>query len=727
MVKRKWTILTIEGIIILLLCFSINLKSQTPANENPLLIDVADLNSTELGKYLFILEDTTNLLSLEEVKARAGEFVKSEVEVPNLGITNSSFWVKFSLKNKSLDSKFLLELAYPLFDEVKFYAPGNEAITLGELYPFSDREYNYPSFVFDVELEPNSSQTYYLKLKNKEQLQVPLYIGSPSKIIEGLTFKQLISSTFFGIILVMLLYNLFVYFAVREKNYLYYVIYILVVGLTQLMAQGFTFQYLWPNAPWLASHSIFLLPALSGHAVIEFARKYMRVRLYLPKLNKALLGLHFIYGFTIVMGIFGQFAISYNLTNLAAMIAIILMMAAATIITRKGYRPARFFLTAWSVFLVGVFIFILKDAGVLPFNNFTNYTMLIGVAIETILLSFGLADQINIMMKEKEESQAKAFEALKENERIVKEQNVELEKRVKIRTMELQESNEELESTLSNLKETQSQLVDAEKMASLGQLTAGIAHEINNPINFVTSNVAPLRRDLSEIYEIVDTYSAVNVENVKETLEKAHDLRVEYDFDFLKEEIDTLVSGISDGAIRTQEIVQGLKTFSRLDEDDVKLIDITEGLDSTLVILRSKTKDQVIIEKEYNEEIPMIECFPGKLNQVFMNILNNALYAVENKTYADGEKPTITLKTVKANNQVNIHLMDNGIGMDENTKKKLFEPFFTTKDVGEGTGLGMSIVFKIIEKHQGKIQLNSELGKGSEFIITLPLHQPKDS
>lgn len=712
---------------VLIFGFSTWLKGQS--NDGAFIINDDKLVSTEIGPYLYILEDSTNTLNFAEIQDRGFDFVKNDAIVPNLGITSSTFWVKFSISNQSSASHFLLELAYPLIDEVQFFSGDMDEnpITLGELHPFSNREYNYPSFIFDVNIEPNSTQTFYLKLENKEQLQVPLYLGSPSSIIDGLTFKQLISSTFFGIILVMLLYNLFVYFAVREKNYLYYVIYILVIGLTQLMAQGFTFQYLWPNFAWLASHSVFILPALAGHAVIEFARKYMRVRLYLPKVNKLLLGLHYVYGFALVMGIVGQYAISYNVTNMAAMVAIILMMTAAITITRKGYRPARFFLTAWSVFLVGVFIYILKDAGVLPFNNFTNYTMLIGVAIETILLSFGLADQINIMRREKEESQARAFEALKENERIVKEQNIELEKRVKIRTMELQESNEELESTLTNLKETQTQLVDAEKMASLGQLTAGIAHEINNPINFVTSNVTPLRRDLSEIYEIVETYSAVNVENANETLEKAHALKVEYDFDFLKEEIDTLVSGISDGANRTQEIVQGLKTFSRLDEDDVKLIDITEGLDSTLVILRSKTKDQVDIIKEYDDEVPLVECFPGKLNQVFMNILNNALYAVENKVYQEGEKAQITLKTEKSNVDVKVYIQDNGIGMDENTQKKLFEPFFTTKDVGEGTGLGMSIVFKIIEKHQGKIKLNSELGKGSEFIITLPLRQPKDS
>ena len=716
-------------LILPLLLLAFKAHSQDTLRESTFVIQGEDFTKGDLGKYLFLLEDSALSMSYEEAVNMEG-YKQSTDFVPNLGITKSAYWVKVNVRNETDENRFLLQLDQPLLDEVNFYCLDDGSLTiieLGEVKPFDDRKYNYPSYIFDADIKKGETKQFLLRLRNKEQLQIPLYIGTTSAVVHDLSVKQLISSTFFGIILVMLLYNLFVYFAVREVNYLYYVVYILVVGLTQLMAQGFTFQYIWPNSSWLASHSIFLLPALAGHAVIEFARKYMRVRLFLPRLNKGLKLLHIVYALAIVMALAGQYNISFNTTNLAAMIAIIMMMSGAIIITRRQYRPARFFLIAWSVFLVGTFIYILKDAGVLPFNNFTNYTMLAGVAIETILLSFGLADQINVMRKEKEESQAKAFEVLQENERIIKEQNIDLERRVNERTMELQESNEELESTLTNLKETQTQLVDAEKMASLGQLTAGIAHEINNPINFVTSNISPLKRDLEEIYEIVETYSSVKVDNANKDLENAHGLKEEYDFDYLKEEIDTLVNGISDGAHRTQEIVKGLRTFSRLDEDDVKLVSVSEGIDSTLVILRSKTKDQIDIERDYQDDIPMIECYPGKLNQVFMNILNNALYAVVTKNYEEDEGPCISLKTELINNEVNVHIKDNGIGMDENTQKKLFEPFFTTKDVGEGTGLGMSIVFKIIEKHNGKIHINSELGKGSEFIITLPLRQPKES
>lgn len=656
------------------------------------------------------------------------KYKSDQIKVPLFEGTGC-YWAKLEIKNLTEENKLVLEIYNPYIDEVtiRYQTRGKTyKFRQGKHVPRSEWSYELPNLVYDIFLEKGDSTTIFFEIKSEEQFNLPINVGTKDQILNSNYSGLVFLGIYAGIMLVMFFYNLFLYFSVRDKSYLYYVIHTGFVLLTQTAFFGYGYLYLWSSSPGLNKISFVLFTCLVSLAGIRFFFEFLRVKRKAPKIYKAIRIIELIYLVIIVLEIIGLRDIAYKILFPVQGIVALTIYAGSLKILKNGFTPARIFVLSWTVLLMGIIIFSLKDFGVLPYNYFTLHTIQVGSALEAILLSLALANRINTLKKEKEDSQRRTVNALKENERIVKEQNVELEKRVKIRTMELQESNEELESTLSNLKETQSQLVDAEKMASLGQLTAGIAHEINNPINFVTSNVTPLRRDLSEIYEIVETYSAVNVENAKDTLEKAHALKIDYDFDYLKEEIDTLVSGISDGAIRTQEIVQGLKTFSRLDEDDVKLIDITEGLDSTLVILRSKTKDQVKIERKYDEEIPMIECFPGKLNQVFMNILNNALYAVEKKVYTEDEKPLINIITTKSNSEVNIHILDNGIGMDENTKKKLFEPFFTTKDVGEGTGLGMSIVFKIIEKHKGKIQLKSELGKGSEFIISLPLRQPKD-
>jgi signal transduction histidine kinase len=250
-------------------------------------------------------------------------------------------------------------------------------------------------------------------------------------------------------------------------------------------------------------------------------------------------------------------------------------------------------------------------------------------------------------------------------------------------------------------------------MASLGQLTAGIAHEINNPINFVYSSVHPLTKDIEEIKDLYNFCKEFNdlPENPKNR-EELNNKFEELDPDFLFSEIQSLLSGIKEGADRTKAIVAGLRNFSRLDENEIKPIDIHEGLDSTLMLLRNKLKTRIEVIKNYGT-IPQVECYPGKMNQVFMNILNNAAQAID----SEGK---ITITTWLESEKVFISIKDDGHGFDENVKSRIFEPFYTTKDVGQGTGLGLSISYGIIENHNGKIEINSTPGDGAEFIICLP-------
>jgi signal transduction histidine kinase len=362
---------------------------------------------------------------------------------------------------------------------------------------------------------------------------------------------------------------------------------------------------------------------------------------------------------------------------------------------------------------------VLKDINVLPYNFITVYTMPVGSAIEAILLSFALADKINILKREKELSQANEIRVMIANKRIVEEQNVNLEKKVKERTFELQKA-------MDNLTHAQTNLVESEKMASLGQLTAGIAHEINNPINFVSSNIYPLKLDFEDLLSVLKKYDQLfdGVE-LDKVLEEVKNTKQEIDFDYVINEIYQLMNGIEDGANRTAEIVKGLKTFAYLDEAERKLADINEGIRSTLVLLSSSYKDEMQLFTHLGI-LPEIECFPGKLNQVFMNIFSNAIQAVKSKKEKT-PNDHIMVSTEIVDDQVVIVIKDTGMGMSEEVKSKIFEPFFTTKDVGQGTGLGLSIVYSIIKKHEGTIDVESEKGVGTTFTIKLPVNAPPDA
>ena len=282
-----------------------------------------------------------------------------------------------------------------------------------------------------------------------------------------------------------------------------------------------------------------------------------------------------------------------------------------------------------------------------------------------------------------------------------------LEQRVEERTQELQE-------TLRNLQQTQSQLIQTEKMSSLGQMVAGIAHEINNPVNFIHGNLIHINEYTHDILDLLKLYQekypnpAAEIENLIEAIE----------LDFIQKDFLKLLDSMQMGTYRIKDIVLSLRNFSRLDEAEMKDANLHEGIDNTLLILNHRLKEGIEIIKNYGD-LPLVSCYPAQLNQVFMNILGNAIDAIlETET----ELKKIVITTTKTDsNLVKVSIKDNGSGIPEEIKNKLFDPFFTTKPIGKGTGLGLSIAFQIIEKHQGKIKVISEPKKGTEFVISLPL------
>ncbi len=286
----------------------------------------------------------------------------------------------------------------------------------------------------------------------------------------------------------------------------------------------------------------------------------------------------------------------------------------------------------------------------------------------------------------------------------------------------------QLDDAHQKLKSTQTKLVESEKMASLGQLTAGISHEFNNPLNFISSNIYPLKLNINDLKNLFSKYEEwKKADDLKTFLANLDAEKEELDFDFLWEEILALLNGIDEGSNRIAELVNGLNQFVRLDEDTVKRINIHEGINTTLLLMKNNLKSGIQVKKEFDNALPEIDCYPGALNQVFMNILTNAIQAIEKKSNGNGinglAEKEIIIATKIENEEVKISIKDTGNGIPDDIKGKIFDPFFTTKQVGEGTGLGLSIAFGVIERHHGKIEVISQPDEGSEFLITLPVNQ----
>lgn len=287
----------------------------------------------------------------------------------------------------------------------------------------------------------------------------------------------------------------------------------------------------------------------------------------------------------------------------------------------------------------------------------------------------------------------------------------------------------QLEQAFHQLQQTQAQLVQTEKMSSLGQLVAGVAHEINNPVSFIYGNINFAQEYTSNLLEIVKLYGR----HCQDPHPEIEELAKAIELDFLLEDFPNMLSSIKIGAERLGEIVKSLRNFSRKDEAEVKAVDIHEGIESTLMILQNRLKatpkrEAIALIKEYGN-LPPIECYAGQLNQVFMNILSNAIDALEEVFSGSSSSqeaiPTILIRTeVVKSDQIAIKIADNGPGMPEGVREKILDPFFTTKPVGKGTGLGLSISYQIVtEKHQGSLQCISAPGQGTEFLIQIPLSQ----
>ena len=679
----------------------------------------------QIGQSLDLYRDSTNLLTIDQIRKQ--HFAPTGQEVPNLQISPFSNWARFYIKNETTLPRLLLEVEYPTIDEITLYevlpSGGYRILSLGQFQPYHNRPYDHQNYIYPLDIPQGETREYYLKVRAGEQAQLPVYLGAETSLNVKNTERNFIFGLYVGIILVMALYNFFIFLTTKDRSYLIYVSYIICVGLTQASQQGYTFRFLWPESTWMAQHDTLIIPVLNGITAALFIQSFLHTKERYKLGHKILTGVVIAYLLCFIPTFLDMQFVANMMTQITAMTASLAAMFIGVVVARTGFIPARYFLLAWGIFLTSVCIFVMRNFNILPYNDFTYYALQVGSAAEVTLLSFALANKINIYRKEKEESQAMALRISQENEQLVREQNIVLENKVAERTEALQQSNKELNRVLNNLKEAQTQLVESEKMASLGQLTAGIAHEINNPINFVTSNIKPLKLDFEDLRALLRKYESISPgDNVQQQLSEIEQFKQQIDIDYVHTEIETLIKGIEDGANRTAEIVKGLRTFSRLDESDLKFVDIHEGLNSTMVLLRNNIPKNVAVHYNYGE-LPKIECFAGKLNQVFLNIINNALNAIKMKPVQGEESLTITTR-LEENKMVSISIRDSGIGMTEKVKEKIFEPFFTTKDVGEGTGLGLSIVFSIIEKHHGKIVVESEPGKGAEFIIYLPQNVP---
>ncbi len=636
------------------------------------------------------------------------QFKPYQQEIPNFGSTKDAVWLRFTARSESAKD-FYLQIGSAFIDSISLYAVSNgqphELQQSGDNYVFSKRPVKVTTFIFPLPLAQGSEQTYLLRLKTMQPFFFTLRVGTLLAFMEDTHKLDLIQGIYLGCMLLILCYNLFLFFSTREKLYLYYVAY--VASITWFMSTIFqyVFEFLWPYNPGINQIAVASSAATMVTATI-FTRAFLQTKIKAPYLHK-LLWIFIAIGALSFVLVFTPFKLqALMLAQGGIMLMAIFFLVTGFVVYRKNYPPAKFYLTAWGFLIAGFIAAILETVNLLPVMYYIN-AMQIGSAIEVTLLSLALADRINVYKQEREEAQAKALLVAREKAELVQQQNILLEKNVAQRTHELTES-------LQNLQAAQSQLIHNEKMASLGELTAGIAHEIQNPLNFV-NNFSEINEEL--VSELVDELNQGNTKQAKA----------------LAEDIKGNAQKTNFHGKRAETIVKAMLQHSRSSTGNKEPVNINDLCEEYLRLAYHglKAKDISFLANyttAFDVQIPDINVVPQDIGRVLLNLISNAFYAVNEKAKQNipGYEPKVHLNTslLPSSNGgkagVLIVVEDNGDGIADANKEKIFQPFFTTKPPGQGTGLGLSLSYDIVKAHGGDLKVETKPGEGSTFIISLP-------
>jgi len=626
--------------------------------------DIAEIETTHLNPsddmtaisdYLYILEDKEKALTIDDVLSvdASKDFIRNKKGLPNFGYTSSAYWTKFKIKNNTAFTERLLEITYPPLNEVDIYVfDGTKMIDelhFGSKYPFHERLYPYPNFLYIFNLEQEESLTFYIRFETQGSMQMPIYVWEQSGFMNKKQTDFLFQGIFYGITGVMALYNLFLYFALRHKSYLYYVLVISMACLVNICLNGIGYKYFWPNSPVWNMRSIVFFLSLGSIFSLLFANSFLDLRNSLPKAKKVL-NILITLNIVIVALVFISYKSALNLMVFGVISMAIFILVSAYLCWKKGVRQTRFFIVAWFIFLVGVLTSLLADAAIIPLNSITKNMWQVSATIEVILLSLALADRINILRLEKEQAVIEAHD------------------------------NQLL--AVKNLKKSD-ELKD--------EFLAITSHELRTPLYGMIGIAESLKAGVAGKFPSA-----------------------------MENQLDLIISS----GERLTWLVNDLLDFSKLKHNamEVKLqsVRLKEIVDVIVTFCRPLVKDKnITLINKVPDEFPPIIADQNLLMQILYNLVGNSIKFTE-----AGE---ICISVEKIESAYKIFVTDTGRGMTKEQTLMIFEPFrqagsSLSRDFG-GTGIGLSIAKKLVELHEGNINVESEIDVGTTFSFTLPLQE----
>ena len=639
-----------------------------------------DLNSSkiELAKHLWYLEDKNQQLSIQQIQQQRQGWQLQPHEKPYFGYSASAFWLKVEINNDSAQNiPKLLEITYPLLDDVQVFLVANQQIEqqfrLGDNFEFQQRIIPHRLLLVPLAFNAQRHYSLYVRVASTSGLQVPLTLWEVHEFQGYDQTRQFELGIFYGSLLIMMAYNFFIWLSVRERSYLFYVIFVMSFGLLLASIDGFTFQYLWPTQVWWNNRAIVIILALTLFLSMAFSKNFLHTARYNPRLNKVLTVYMSLMAVVVAAGFYFPYRYMIVITLILSAGTAFLVITTGICNWRAGNRAARFFVYSWILLAAMVILYDLSQLSIIPKSTFTNLAVQFGEWCEVLLLSFALADRINVGRLQEQEAQALL---------IAEERRANAEREQHLQT-KLKAQEEEIRA-----KQAISQAQSESRAKSL--FLATMSHEIRTPMNGVLG--------MTELLEATE----------------------------LSQQQQQFVQVIHSSGSALLNIINDILDYSKIEAGKMDIEQIDMDLDNLLLecaAIFSMTAEQKRLEflASIEPQTPVfIQSDPTRLKQILLNLLSNAF------KFTHRGRITLRVHTKTEGEQSHLHfeISDTGIGMTEEQLSRLFEAFnqadiSTTRQFG-GTGLGLSISKRLVDLMNGTMTVNSRIGEGTTFAVAIP-------
>ncbi len=665
-----------------------------------------------------LLEVPAGKVSIDQLLKRPDtyRFVPAQNQLIKPYDRRYGYWLRLTITNETAERLFM-HFLYTGTEHISVYEISDNQLVnasqLGMLRPERVYPFLKSNQVCPLAIGQGQTHLVYVYVAGIYTTAWPIYCRSTANLFEALHLSDLFYGLYYGFILMIVVYSLLLFIRLRETDTFRYAIWVLIVGLQMALFRGHTNEFLWPANPAIERYAT-VLAGITGLTHVLFTLAFLRLRQQAPLFYKIGLGILGLYTIGILVNVltmsaFAKSGVQVDFVPVVALVEGIFSVWAGIVTYRHGFRPALFYVIGNLVFFMSIFLFLLYAFGKLPHSFWTYNSIHIGSGIEIILFTLALTYKVNLLKQQQEEAVREQLRLAETNKRLVENQNVMLEEKVTLRTVELNEQKEGLQITLAQLRTTQDQLVQREKMASFGELMAGIAHEIQNPLNFV-NNFAELCVDM--VAELKDELLADH---------KADALDIA---DALTPNLQkiTFHGKRADGIVRSMLQHAQSSTGHRESTNLNALAD--EYLRLAYHGFHAKNDTvEIMLTTHFDPHMGQVKLMPQEISRVLLNLYNNAFYAVLEKAKSGltDYHPHIWVTTQLKNGGVVLTVKDNGTGIPTELLNKIYQPFFTTKPSGSGTGLGLSLSYDIITKgHGGTLSVKAEAGECTEFVVEIP-------